>query len=89
MDSKDNDKQLQIEFVSKCILDLLLRLNREAGIPMDLLLATAHGQIVTTLAAAVGGTVAAERCMAAAEEVRSIPSAADVALAAAKPHGTA
>ncbi len=79
----------QAEAVARCVGDLLLRLHHEAGIPLELVMAAAHGQVVTMLASIVGGEVAAERCTNAAELVRPVLSISDAALAAATPHGRA
>ena len=68
---------------------LLLRLHRDAGIPLEVVLASAHGQVATMLAAVMGGEFAYERCLSAAEHVRPMLSLSDAALAAATPHGKA
>lgn len=82
-------EQEDTELVGELVTELLMRLNVEAGIPLASVLAGAHGQVVTILASVVGGEIAAERCMNAAEKVREYAPIADIALAAATPQGHA
>ena len=84
----DTTTKEQAELVAYCVSDLLLRLHREQGIPLPVLLAAAHGELVTVMASIVGGEMAAERCENAARHVRDLPSA-DAALAATPARGTA
>lgn len=86
---RDPNQSCQADLVAFAVHDLLSRLNREAGIPLPVLLAAAHGEIVTRLALAVGGEMAAERCSNAADHVRDIPSLSSLALAFAPPKGSA
>lgn len=85
----NHEESEQAEAVARCIGDLLLRLHNEAGIPLELVMAVAHGQVVTMLASIVGGEIAAECCMNAAEAVRPVLSMSDAALATATPQGRA
>lgn len=87
MKSEDRTKNIYTEMVANAVSETLFRLNREAGIPLEHVLAAAHGHVAVMMAAAVGGEVAHERCLKAAEQVRPLLSVSDVALAAATPHG--
>jgi ammonia channel protein AmtB len=84
----NKDLKDQAEAVARCVEDLLTELHRE-GIPLGLVMAAAHGQVVTMMASIVGGEVAAEQCRSAAERVRPILSASQAALAEAEPKGRA
>jgi len=79
----------QVENVAQSVAELLVRLHSEAGIPFEVVMAAAHGQVVTMLASIAGGEIAAQRCENAAKHVRSMPRIADAMLAAVTPHGSA
>ncbi|MEY8841791.1 hypothetical protein AB9K41_22410 [Cribrihabitans sp. XS_ASV171] len=89
MSEQDRTPEENAEIVARCVGDLLLRLHREAGIPLEMVMAAAHGQVVTMMASIVGGELAHERCIEAARHVRPMLSVSDAALAAATPSGRA
>ena len=49
----------------------------------------AHAEVISTMTLAFGGRMAAHCCTSAAERVCTLPSAADHALASARPAGSA
>lgn len=85
----DANKLYTAERVAECVAELIVRLHKEGGVPLELVFAAAHGQIVTMMASVIGGERAAERCISAAEHVRPILSFSEAALATAKPQGHA
>lgn len=84
----DKLKAEAAEEAAEAIAKEVVRLHA-AGLPIDAVLAGGHAQIVSQMAAIMGGEVAAEACLNAAARVRDIPSALAVQLAAAKPEGNA
>ena len=89
MTDKKPNTDLNTEIVCRCVEAVLMDLRDKGGIGTAEILAAAHAQTVTMLACFIGGEAAAERCLAAAERVRSIPSYRDAALAAVEPKGRA
>lgn len=89
MSNTNQTPQDDAETVAQCVADLLHRLHTEAGIPLELVMASAHGQVVTMLAMIAGGEVAYQRCLSAADHVRPMLSLSDAALAACTPSGQA
>lgn len=59
------------------------------GASLEAVLSGAHAQIVVEMAAAIGGPAAYERFMQAAENIRHMPSASELALASAPAEGSA
>lgn len=89
MTQHETTPEHRAEIVAEAVADLLLRLHKEAGIPLEVVMSAAHGQVVTMLGAIAGGEVAYRRCLSAAEHVRPMLSVSDAALAASTPHGQA
>ncbi|NUB43642.1 hypothetical protein GEU84_004530 [Fertoebacter nigrum] len=67
----------------------LARLHIEEGLDLQLVLAVAHAEVATAIAAACGGDVAADCLRRAAQQVEGWPALADSALARAAPAGRA
>ncbi|WP_158970938.1 hypothetical protein [Chachezhania sediminis] len=89
MTEHDRTPEQSTEIVANCVSDLILRLHKEAGIPLQMVIAAAHAEIVTEMALMVGGEMAYELCLGAGERVRPLLSVSDIALAASTPHGSA
>ena len=75
--------------VGEQVAALIMRLHIERGMPLDLVLSAAHAQVVTMMAAVLGGESAYRRCVHAAELARPMLSLDDVTLAATTPEGRA
>lgn len=89
MSENQAEQDQQAVLVADAVDTLLIRFV-QAGFAPATVLAGAHAAIVSNLATAFGGEVAAARCVNAAERVRSIPPASEMtALAAAIPAGRA
>jgi hypothetical protein len=84
-----NTTEHNTEMVARRVNELLIELHREAGIPLAEVMAGAHSQVVVMLASILGGELAAERCISAAETVRPVLSIQDALLFAAEPSGHA
>ena len=81
-------KQAAADQAASCIRECMA-LMRESGMPWDSIIAGAHAEVVSAMTLTFGGQMAAHCCTSAAERVCTLPSAADHALASAKPAGSA
>ena len=77
-------KQAAADQAASCIRECMA-LMRESGMPWDSIIAGAHAEVVSAMTLTFGGQMAAHCCTSAAERVCTLPSAADHALASAKP----
>lgn len=73
------------DYVGDEVEQLLTRLYSEEGIPVETVIAAAHGQIVAMLAMRFGGKVASDSCLAAAKLLEHLPSMVDATPPAAEP----
>ena len=81
-------KQAAADHAASCIRECMA-LMRESGMPWDSIIAGAHAEVVSAMTLTFGGQMAAHCCTSAAERVCTLPSAADHALASARPAGSA
>ncbi len=81
-------KQAAADQAAACIRECMA-LMRESGMPWDSIIAGAHAEVVSAMTLTFGGQMAAHCCTSAAERVCTLPSAADHALASARPAGSA
>lgn len=87
------DEQAQrsknISDVSTAVEELLTSIRMETDIPTSEILASAHAQIITMMAAMLGGDVAAQQCVRASKYIEHLPSMGEAMLMAAEPQGSA
>lgn len=81
-------KAAAAEQAASCIRECMA-LMRESGMPWDCIIAGAHAEVISAMTLTFGGQMAAHCCTSAAERVCTLPSAADHALASARPAGSA
>lgn len=88
-----NDEQEQrnknVQTVAHAVEELLTSIRMETDIPTAEILAASHAQIITMMAAMLGGEVAAEQCVRASKHIKHMPSIQDALLMAATPQGSA
>ena len=80
-------KQAAADQAATCIRECMV-LMHESGMPWDSIIAGAHAEAVSAMTLTFGGQMAAHCCTSAAERVCTLPSAADHALASARPAGS-
>ena len=81
-------KQAAADQAASCIRECMA-LMRASGMPWDSIIAGAHAEVISAMTLTFGGQMAAHCCTCAAERVYTLPSAADHALASARPAGSA
>ncbi|ROT99071.1 hypothetical protein [Histidinibacterium lentulum] len=69
------------EHAAEAVGAMLLRFQSRSGMPLDVLLAGAHAQIVSMMLTTHGAETAAECCEQVAARLRSLPSLADAEVA--------
>lgn len=81
-------KQAAADQAASCIRECMA-LMRESGMGWDSIIAGAHAEVISAMTLTFGGQMASDACTRAAERVCTLPSAADHALACARPAGSA
>lgn len=71
----NDDATTEAAHVTSAILETIFALE-DQGVPLSLILATAHAEIVSAIALAYGGPAAAQSCNAAARRFAVHPSLA-------------
>ena len=79
----------QIRLVVASTQNMVVQLHQIEGIPLSLVLAVMHGEVMAMIAAGYGGAQAAGMARRAADDVEGYPEMNDCKLATMQPQGRA